>query len=139
MEGTADQISDQLRQERIAAVLLSPVGFVCARAVSALAHMLETHGTPTVAIGLVRPRIDRARPPRGLWTPFQLGRLLDEPGDSEFQRRVLLRALGLLERGDGPVILEDFPDDPPSWFDAPGQDQQRARQTEYHVDTDYRP
>jgi hypothetical protein len=45
---------------------------------------------------------------------------LDEPGDPEFQRRVLLRALGLLERGDGPVILEDFPDDPPNWFDALG-------------------
>jgi hypothetical protein len=82
--------------------------------------MLEARGTPTVAIGLVRPQMERTRPPRGLWTPFQLGRPLGEPGDPEFQRRVLMRALGLLERRDGPVILEDFPDDPPNWSDTPG-------------------
>jgi len=82
--------------------------------------MLEARGTPTVAIGLVRPQMERTRPPRGLWTPFQLGRPLGEPADPEFQRRVLMRALGLLERHDGPVILEDFPDDPPNWSDTPG-------------------
>lgn len=82
--------------------------------------MLELRGTPTVAIGLVRPQIEKTRPPRGLWTPFQLGRPLGEPGDSIFQRRVLLHALGLLERTDGPVILEDFPDDPPNWSDTVG-------------------
>ena len=31
-----------------------------------------------------------------------------------------MHALGLLERTDGPVILEDFPDDPPGWSDQPG-------------------
>jgi len=67
--------------------------------------MLEARGTPTVAIGLVRPQMERTRPPRGLWTPFQLGRPLGEPGDPEFQRRVLMRALGLLERRDGPVVF----------------------------------
>ncbi len=82
--------------------------------------MLETRGTPTVAIGLVRPQMERTRPPRGLWTPFQLGRPLGEPGDANFQRRVLSHALGLLERRDGPVILEDFPDDPPNWSDTAG-------------------
>ena len=82
--------------------------------------MLETRGTPTVAIGLVRPQMERTRPPRGLWTPFQLGRPLGEPCDANFQRRVLLHALGLLERPDGPVILEDFPDDPPNWSDTAG-------------------
>ncbi len=82
--------------------------------------MLEMRGTPTVAIGLVRPQMERTRPPRGLWTPFQLGRPLGEPGGKAFQRRVLLHALGLLERRDGPVILEDFPDDPPNWQDTAG-------------------
>src|SRR5690348_12108659 len=82
--------------------------------------MLEARGTPTVAIGLVRPQMERTRPPRGLWTPFQLGRPLGEPDDPEFQRHVLMQALGLLERRDGPVILEDFPDDPPNWLDTPG-------------------
>lgn len=87
---------------------------------SALAHMIETRGVPTTAIGLVRPHMETTRPPRALWTPFQLGRPLGEPGDPAFQRRVLLHALSLLERQDGPVILEDFPDDPPNWRDTPG-------------------
>lgn len=82
--------------------------------------MLEMRGTPTVTIGLVRPQIERTRPPRGLWTPFQLGRPLGEPGDRFFQRRVMMHAFSLLERRDGPVILEDFPDDPPNWLDAAG-------------------
>jgi hypothetical protein len=82
--------------------------------------MLELRGTPTVAIGLVRPQMEKTRPPRGLWTPFQLGRPLGEPGDAAFQRHVLSQALGLLERRDGPVILNDFPEDPPNWSDTPG-------------------
>lgn len=82
--------------------------------------MLEVRGTPTVAIGLVRAQMEKTRPPRGLWTPFQLGRPLGEPEDPAFQRRVLLQALDLLERRDGPVILEDFPDDPPNWSDTVG-------------------
>jgi hypothetical protein len=82
--------------------------------------MMETRGFATTAIGLVRYQMEQVRPPRGLWTPFQLGRPLGEPEDPVFQRRVLLHALGLLERQDGPVILEDFPDDPPGWLDRPG-------------------
>lgn len=77
--------------------------------------MLEARGLPTVAIGLVRPHMEATIAPRGLFVPFPLGRPLGEPGDAAFQRRVLLAALSLLERRDGPVVLEDFPDD------APGQ------------------
>jgi hypothetical protein len=82
--------------------------------------MLEARGTPTTTIGLVRSHMEQTRPPRGLWVPFQLGRPLGEPEDAASQRRVLLQALGLLEREDGPVILEDFPDDPPNWTDTAG-------------------
>jgi hypothetical protein len=82
--------------------------------------MLEERGTPTVALGLVRAQMENTRPPRGLWTPFQLGRPLGEPEDAAFQRRVIVQALRLLQRTDGPVILEDFPDDPPNWTDTPG-------------------
>jgi hypothetical protein len=81
--------------------------------------MMETRGFATTVIGLVRYQMEQVRPPRGLWTPFQLGRPLGEPEDPVFQRRVLMHALGLLERQDGPVILEDFPEDPPGWFDQP--------------------
>ncbi|MGI9478911.1 MAG: hypothetical protein ACR2PI_19575 [Hyphomicrobiaceae bacterium] len=55
------------------------------------------------------------RPPRALWVPFDLGRPFGAPDDAAFQQRVLRAVLSLLARDDGPVILEDFPDD------APGQ------------------
>ena len=87
---------------------------------SALAHRLEERGIATVAIGLIRAQMEKVRPPRGLWVPFELGRPLGEPEDAGFQRRVLMAALGLLERRDGPTLIEDFPDDPPGWRDRPG-------------------
>jgi len=89
--------------------------------VSALGHYLEEEGIATVAIGLIRPQIENTKPPRALWVPFELGRPFGPPGDPAFQTRVILAALRLLERADGPVILADFPaDDPreapdPSW------------------------
>jgi hypothetical protein len=82
--------------------------------------MLEDRGFSTVVIGSVRYQVEQVRPPRALWVPFQLGRPLGEPEDPAFQRRVIMQALSLLERTDGPVILEDFPDDPPNWQDTPG-------------------
>jgi hypothetical protein len=48
-----------------------------------------------------------------------LGRPVGEPGDPAFQLRIIRAALALLERTDGPVILEDFPDDPPGGTDNP--------------------
>jgi hypothetical protein len=87
--------------------------------VSALAHRIESRGIATVVIGLVRKHLEKTANPRSLWVPFPLGRPLGEPGDAAFQRRVLLQALHLLERRDGPVILEDFADDAPSMRDDP--------------------
>src|ERR1700745_455518 len=81
--------------------------------------MLEERGFSTVAIASVRAQAQKTRPPRALWTTSQLGRPLGEPGDVSFQRRVLLAALALLERTDGPVILDDFSDDPAGWRDTP--------------------
>ncbi|HUB13006.1 MAG TPA: hypothetical protein VMB34_13715 [Acetobacteraceae bacterium] len=80
---------------------------------SALGHYLEAEGLATVAISLIRPQTENTRPPRALWVPFELGRPFGPPSDPAFQRRVLLAALRLLERSDGPVLLEDFPDDDP--------------------------
>ena len=86
----------------------------------AIAHYLEEAGIPTTSISLVRENTVQIRPPRALWVPFPLGRPFGEPNDPAFQSRVLRDALALLEREDGPVILEDFPDD------APGQGNQTA-------------
>lgn len=82
--------------------------------------MLEERGIATVTIGLVRPHMEKTRGPRGLWVPFPLGRPLGEPEDAAFQTRVLRAALALLERADGPPILEDFPEDAPGQRLPPG-------------------
>ena len=63
-------------------------------------------------ISLVREHAEAIQPPRALWVPFPLGRPLGIPNDPEFQRRVVVAALTLLERPSGPVI-EDFPEDIP--------------------------
>jgi D-proline reductase (dithiol) PrdB len=89
--------------------------------VSALAHFIEDEGIATTGISLVREHTAGYRPPRFLWVPFPLGRPFGPPGAQAFQRRVLLAALALLVREDGPVVLEDFPDDPPAGT-APGTD-----------------
>ncbi len=82
--------------------------------------MLEEGGIATVAIASIRPQVEKVSPPRALWVPFELGRPLGEPGDAAFQHRVLAQALALLQRPDGPVLLEDFPDDAPGAQDRPG-------------------
>jgi hypothetical protein len=81
--------------------------------VSALGHYLEEDGIATVAISLIRPQTENTKPPRALWVPFELGRPFGPPNDPAFQRRVILAALRLVEREDGPVIIENFPDDDP--------------------------
>ena len=80
---------------------------------SALGHFLESAGIATTGISLVRENTELMRPPRALWVPFELGRPFGAPHAPDFQMRVLKSALALLERTDGPVILEDFPDDAP--------------------------
>ncbi len=80
---------------------------------SALAHYLEMAGIATSLIALVKHHAIKMQPPRALWVPFELGRPLGTPNDATLQTRVLHAVLGLLERNDGPVLLEDFPDDAP--------------------------
>ncbi len=87
---------------------------------SALGHYLEEEGIASVAISLIRPQTENTKPPRALWVPFELGRPFGPPGDAAFQKRVLLAALRLLERDDGPVLIEDFPDDDPRALPDPG-------------------
>ncbi len=80
----------------------------------AASHYLEDEGIATTGISLVRNNTERMELPRFLWVPFELGRPFGAPHEADFQRRVLSAALGLLERRDGPVILEDFPDEAPA-------------------------
>ena len=80
---------------------------------SALAVYLEEEGIATIVIGLVRLHLEKIKPPRALWVPFELGRPLGQPNNPAFQTRVLRAALNLLTAKAGPVILADFPDDEP--------------------------
>jgi hypothetical protein len=87
--------------------------------VSGLAHYFERAGSPAVAISLIRQHTARMKSPRALAVPFELGRPFGAPDAPDFQRRVLLTALRLLERTDGP-ILEDFPDRAPASEETEG-------------------
>jgi hypothetical protein len=88
--------------------------------VGALGHYLERGGIATTSISLVRPHTERVRPPRALWVPYELGRPLGPPGDAALQRRILLFALRLLEREEGPPVLEDFPEEDQGQDGDPG-------------------
>lgn len=79
----------------------------------AVAHYIEAEGVPTSGISLVRENTVAIRPPRALWVSYPLGRPFGAPLDAGLQRRTLQAVLALLDRTDGPVILEDFPEDAP--------------------------
>ena len=79
-----------------------------------LAHYLEEEGLATTQISLIRPQTENTKPPRALWVPFELGRPMGAPNNPEFQMRVLRAALNLLDRHDGPVLIEDFPEEAPA-------------------------
>ncbi len=85
----------------------------------ALGHFFEDEGVATTGISLVREHTEGMRPPRFLWVPFELGRPLGAPNAPDFQRRVIVAALQLLEAEGGPV-LADFPEDAPSALLASG-------------------
>lgn len=76
--------------------------------------MLEERGFSTVALASVRAQAEKTRPPRALWSAAALGRPLGIPEDAGYQTRMIRAALALLERTDGPVILEDHEQDPPT-------------------------
>ena len=83
----------------------------------ALGHYLEEEGLATTQISLVREHTELIQPPRALWVPFMLGRPFGAPNDPEFQRKVLIAALRLLEVESGPV-LQDFPKDAPATLET---------------------
>ena len=73
----------------------------------------------TTQISLVREHTAAIKPPRALWVPFILGRPFGVPNDAEFQRRVLLAVLRLLEAAAGPVLAEYLEDAPQPAVDEP--------------------
>ena len=73
-----------------------------------------------MALASVRAQAEKTRPPRALWTA---GSTRPAVGRTRVIRRSSCASCGclaLLERTDGPVILEDFPEDPPGLTDKAG-------------------
>lgn len=67
----------------------------------------------TTQISLVREHTEWIKPPRALSVPFELGRPFGVPDAPDFQKRVLVAALDLLEAERGPVLV-DFPEEAPA-------------------------
>lgn len=65
-----------------------------------------------MVIGLVKLHLEKIKPPRALWVPFELGRPLGAPSNPELQHEVLEQALQLIETADKPVIKDFKLDDP---------------------------
>ena len=64
--------------------------------------------------------LEKIKPPRALWVPFELGRPCGPPSDTKFQRDVLLQALQMVATAEEPTLTEFSTDDPrshpnPNW------------------------
>ena len=89
---------------------------------SVLAVYLEQKGISTVVVGSIRLHLEKVKPPRALWVPFELGRPLGgwiEGDDTEdanggFQLKVLSKALSLLDSPVATPVLDDFDLEDPS-------------------------
>ena len=82
-----------------------------------LAVFLERAGIATIVFGLVREHLEKTRPPRALWVPFELGRPLGGwSKDGGFQLEVLQAGLDLLD-ASGPVVLKDYAIEDPAASD----------------------
>lgn len=80
---------------------------------SAIGWYLEAQGIATVSISLIREHSVALKAPRALWVPFILGRPLGAPSNPEFQKKVLLDALAMLQESQWPV-LKDFEQEAPA-------------------------
>jgi len=82
---------------------------MCNQTVGLIQGVLEEAGIASVSLTLLETVTRKVRPPRALFVPFPLGYPLGRPHDRGLQRRIILRALRLLESETLPV-LERFDD-----------------------------
>jgi hypothetical protein len=76
--------------------------------VPVLARLFEAGGIATVLVTNMPFWAERIGAPRTLAAEFPFGHALGPANDREMQRRVILRALDLLERATAPGEIEDF-------------------------------
>jgi hypothetical protein len=76
--------------------------------VPVLARIFEAAGMSTVIVTNMPFWSERIGAPRSLAVEFPFGHIIGPAGDSAMQRRVILQALDVLEKADGPETIEDF-------------------------------
>ncbi len=73
-----------------------------------LARLFEVAGMSTVLVTNMPFWSDRVGAPRSLGVEFPFGHIIGPAGDSAMQTRVILQALGLLEKAGEPGTIECF-------------------------------
>ena len=81
---------------------------MCHQSVGLIQSIIEKAGLPTVSITLLREITEKVDPPRARFVDRPLGYPLGAPNDVEFQRRIILTALGLLSRPVPPSVLAEL-------------------------------
>jgi hypothetical protein len=80
--------------------------------VGLIAGVLEERGISTVCLSTFDAIMAKVAPPRWLTLPYGMGFPLGRAHEAELQKRILLRALSLLElKGPGPVQRDYDPDE----------------------------
>jgi hypothetical protein len=64
--------------------------------VGLIAHVIESHGIPTVVIGTAHDIMSQVRPPRAVFVDHPVGRTFGPPHDRQRHETILARALAEL-------------------------------------------
>ena len=70
---------------------------------------IESRGIPTVSITVARDVTEHSKPPRAVLAPFMMGHHFGVPFHNGLQRRIILKALGRLERAERSGDIYDLP------------------------------
>jgi len=81
---------------------------MCNQTVSLVAAEVERAGIPTTVIVFLHEAVQKLRPPRALWVPFDHGYPLGEPNNPELQKSVLRQTFALLDEPGPPPVLKDY-------------------------------
>lgn len=82
-----------------------------------LARILEAAGVSTVMVTNMPFWSERVGAPRSLAVEFPFGHILGQAHNRELQRRVILKALEVLERAEGPGAISHFQEPWPESFE----------------------
>ncbi len=83
-----------------------------------VARVIESSGIPTVVVATGRDLTVQVRPPRALFVNFPMGNNFGAPGAVAQQRRILRRALGLVDEITTAGTIVDLDEQWPSCFDT---------------------